>query len=74
MKWGEKSKIKTSMDKIDSKVAITEERINELEDTQNKSPKLKHNWKHNEQILCELGKHSDWNSRERNVREKKTTR
>lgn len=31
------------MDKIYSKLDITEERINELEDTQNKSPKLKHN-------------------------------
>lgn len=49
------------MDEIYSKLDITEERISELEDTQNKSPKLKHNWKHNEQILCELGKHSDWN-------------
>lgn len=31
------------MDEIYSKLDITEERISELEDTQNKSPKLKHN-------------------------------
>lgn len=71
---GKKTKIKNSMDEIYSKLDITEERINEPEDTQNKSPNLKHNWKNNEQILCELGKHGDWNPRERNVRENETTR
>lgn len=40
---GKKSKIKNSMDEIYSELDITEERINEPEDTQNKSANLKHN-------------------------------